>query len=154
MADLIAIDIVRTKVTEIKPKLDAAAARSDAIHRAVSAAQSRPLEDLLRRAKLAETDIEACAEILEMLLECKFIEDDFEMLVRHLKPSPLQTISKKKGKKQSQTYLPFHLYMNTDFQDKFLDQEISPAAKADFFVCFHGRLRLATWLRIHVQANE
>ena len=138
MADLIAIDIVRTKVIEIKPKLDAAAARSDAIHRAVSAAQSRPLEDLLRRAKLTETDIEACAEILEMLLECKFIEDDFEMLVRHLKPSPLQSISKKKGKKQSQTYLPFHLYMNTDFQDKFLDQEISPAAKADFLYVFMG----------------
>ena len=138
MADLIAIDIVRTKVIEIKPKLDAAAARSDAIHRAVSAAQSRPLEDLLKRAKVAETDIEACAEILEMLLECKFIEDDFEMLARHLKPSPLQSISKKKGKKQSQTYLPFHLYMNTDFQDKFLDQEISPAAKADFLYVFMG----------------
>jgi len=140
MANLIAIDIVRAKVIEIKPKLDAAAARSDAIHRAVSAAQSRPLEDLLRRAKLTETDMshEACAEILEMLLECKFIEDDFEMLVRHLKPSPLQSISKKKGKKQSQTYLPFHLYMNTDFQDKFLDQEISPAAKADFLYVFMG----------------
>ena len=99
MADV--LSIVRAKIVEIKPKLEASQARSDTIHKAVSAAQCCPLGDLVRRAKLTGNDMnEARVKTLEMLLECPFIDDDLQKLLRHFEPPPHEDTrtNKKEGK--------------------------------------------------------
>ena len=114
-----AVTQLRSNIEASKKKLEAAKKKGESFHKALSSANCRQLEDLLRRSK-PDLQPQDYVELVDLLGECPFREEDMGVLCGHLETPRAKKACQRKGEKLSQDYTNFHIYMNDEIQDAFL----------------------------------
>ena len=110
---------LRAKFETSKKNLENAKTKSDAVRKVVSSSNRNQLEDLLIRHR-SELQPQDYVELIELLGECPFLEEDLEALCGRLEPPKQKKGKKEKGEKLSQDYVNFHVYLSDAVQDIFL----------------------------------
>ena len=161
-----AVTHLRSSIEACKIKLEAAKKKSESYYKVTSSAHCRQLEDLLKRCK-PDLQPQDYVELLDLLGQCPFHEEDLGVLCSHLQAPRAKKVSRRKGEKLSQDYTNFHIYMNDDIQDVFLAgvKKYPPETLQEVLFNYTGNLglekgdeatykRMNSFLLAHTEAQE